>query len=300
MRKFVAEAFRLPSQKSGGQMTSATMLLMLFYLAVPAFANITVAAPQTAFQGQSFYLSLFADKPVKEANATFQERKAPFFPVGDKYKAILGTMPECKPGEYTIAVKIIKEDGSVDWQSQKIKILAKDYGKVSFYVKPAKKKAILSRPTLVQDEWAPIEKTLVVKRPERFWEGKFIKPVPGITTMDFGVREYINDKKRGYHRGHDFRAAMGTPVMAPNDGEIVYASQTQAFGGTVVIDHGQGIHTLYFHLSEFLKPVGTMLKKGDFFARTGNSGISSGPHLHWGMSVQNVRVDPMQWTREQM
>ena len=68
----------------------------------------------------------------------------------------------------------------------------------------------------------------------------------------------------------------------------------------MVVDHGQGIHTLYFHLSRFVAEVGQNVSKGAVIAFSGNSGVSSGPHLHWGMSVQNLRVDPMQWVKYEM
>jgi murein DD-endopeptidase MepM/ murein hydrolase activator NlpD len=76
---------------------------------------------------------------------------------------------------------------------------------------------------------------------------------------------------------------------------VVFADDLKAFGGTVVIDHGQGVNTLYFHLSKIGVTVGQSIKKGEAIGLTGNTGISSGPHLHWGLSVHNVRVDPNQW-----
>jgi murein DD-endopeptidase MepM/ murein hydrolase activator NlpD len=115
--------------------------------------------------------------------------------------------------------------------------------------------------------------------------------------MVFGTQEYVNRKKRGQHRGFDIAVPIGTKVKAANNGKVVFAQKLAAFGGTVVLDHGQGVHTLYFHLSRFLVDVGQAVGKGEGIALSGNSGISSGPHLHWGMSVHNLRVDPNQWTR---
>ena len=93
---------------------------------------------------------------------------------------------------------------------------------------------------------------------------------------------------------------IGTKVKAANNGKVVFAQKLSAFGGTIVIDHGQGVHTLYFHLSKFLAVVGQEVSKGTVIALSGNSGISSGPHLHWGMSVHDLRVNPLQWTKTAM
>ena len=122
-------------------------------------------------------------------------------------------------------------------------------------------------------------------------------PVNGSVSMLFGTREFVNRKPRGQHRGLDLAVPAGTEVGAANSGKVVFAQKLKAFGGTVVIDHGQGIHSLYFHLSKFLAQVGDDVTKGQLVALSGNSGISTGPHLHWGMSVHNLRVDPLQWTK---
>jgi murein DD-endopeptidase MepM/ murein hydrolase activator NlpD len=95
----------------------------------------------------------------------------------------------------------------------------------------------------------------------------------------------------------DIAAAVGTKVKAPNAGKVVFGEKLKAFGGTMVLDHGQGVHTLYFHLSKLLAEVGAKVEKGTVIALSGNTGVSSGAHLHWGMSVHNLRVDPIQWTK---
>jgi murein DD-endopeptidase MepM/ murein hydrolase activator NlpD len=166
---------------------------------------------------------------------------------------------------------------------------------VSFWLKPAKKKLFTG--DLIAREWARIEKTLLVEFERQRWRGLFTLPAKGPTSMVFGTIERVNGRRTGQHRGLDIAVPMGTKIKAPNHGRVVFAEHLKAFGGTIVLDHGQGVHTLYFHLSKFLAKVGQEVSKGDIIALSGNSGISSGPHLHWGMSVHNLRVDPGQWTR---
>jgi len=97
----------------------------------------------------------------------------------------------------------------------------------------------------------------------------------------------------------DIAVLPGSHVLAANNGKVVFAKKLKAFGGTVVVDHGQGIHTLYFHLSKFVAKAGEAVNKGQLLALSGNTGVSSGPHLHWGMSAHNLRVDPSQWVKNE-
>jgi murein DD-endopeptidase MepM/ murein hydrolase activator NlpD len=142
-----------------------------------------------------------------------------------------------------------------------------------------------------------VEKTLTKENPEKFWGKNFLRPVGGIVTMAYGTREFVNKKYSARHRGIDYRAKIGTIVRAPCSGKIVFVEHLKAFGGTMVIDHGQGVQSIFFHLSKFLAEVGTSVEKGQRVAKTGNSGISTGPHLHYGLSVNNVRVDPTLWIK---
>lgn len=254
-----------------------------------------IAAASTARQGGSFELVLASAEGVAAGQVRFLQKSISFFSAGPAQKAIVGIPCELKPGEYPITLNLTKQDGSTEERQGSVKVARTKFPTVSFWLKPAKKK-LLAR-DIIGEEWAQIEKVLVKEDPAQRWAGTFIRPVSGEVSMVFGTQEYVNRKKRGQHRGFDLAVPIGTRVKAANNGKVVFAQKLTAFGGTVVIDHGQGVHTLYFHLSKFLADVGQTVGKGDVIALSGNSGISSGPHLHWGMSVHNLRVDPNQWTR---
>ena len=271
-------------------------LILLFFIS-PLSAKTIIACRSYFYQGQTLPLKIYSDVPIKKIEATFLKNKIPFFRMSEFYRGYLSSMPEQKAGVYTLYTKIYCQNGQTKTLKKQIRLRPKWYPRVSFWVKPSKKK--LMRKDIIAEEWAQIEKSFT-NNPHKLWKGRFIRPVPGITTMAYGVREYVNNKPSGRHRGNDFRAKIGTPVKSANYGRIVFTKHLEAFGGCVVIDHGLGVHSLFLHLSKFLKPVGTELKKGEVFALTGNSGISSGPHLHWGLSVSDVRIDPMQWIRYRM
>jgi hypothetical protein len=268
-----------------------TALLILTGLA----GALTVNPATTAQQGRSFELTFSSLEGVSRGQAVFLDHRVSFYPAANGFKAIIGVPCELKPGKYPLTLNLTKRNGVTVHRAGTVKVARTKFPSVSFWIKPAKKKILTS--DIVGHEWALIEKVLIKEEPTQSWTGRFIRPVSGEVSMVFGTQEYVNRKKRGQHRGFDIAVPIGTKVAAANNGTVVFARKLTAFGGTIVIDHGQGVHTLYFHLSKFLAEVGQAVNKGDVIALSGNSGISSGPHLHWGMSVHNLRVDADQWTK---
>jgi len=132
----------------------------------------------------------------------------------------------------------------------------------------------------------------------RYWEDHFIEPVPGCMVSPFGVLRYRNHKPTGdYHGGVDLRAADGTPVRAAADGRVKFAQLITVLGNTVGLDHGQGVETIYMHMSKLAVEPGAMVKQGDVVGYVGTTGRSSGPHLHWTLYVNSVQVNPAQWVK---
>ena len=131
---------------------------------------------------------------------------------------------------------------------------------------------------------------------KRLWYGSFNKPLASDTTSDFGTRRLFNGQHRSYHRGTDFRAAIGTPVYVSNSGVVRLAENLFYSGNIVIVDHGMGIFTTYAHLSEIQVTAGNRIERGHQIGLSGASGRVSGPHLHWGVRVNGVYVDPLQFT----
>lgn len=131
--------------------------------------------------------------------------------------------------------------------------------------------------------------------PERLWDGKFRLPLKGVTTGgNFGRRRVLNGEARSPHAGVDFPAAAGTPVFASQSGRVVLAEELYFSGNTVVIDHGFGIYTLYCHLSKIGTAAGDNVEAGDEIGKVGATGRVTGPHLHWGLTIQHARVNGTQ------
>ena len=195
------------------------------------------------------------------------------------------------PGRYSV---VIKRPPSTFKKEIELKIVKKDYG-VRRLTLP-KKMVDLDQKTLkrVKKE-SKIMKALWGASPSvPLWRGSFLKPVPGEVKGAFGRRSVINNQPRSPHSGIDLRGKRGTPVKGINHGRVVLRGNHFFTGLTVVIDHGGGIQSMYFHLDKIMVQQDRIIKKGDVIGLVGSTGRSTGPHLHWGIRINNARIDPME------
>jgi murein DD-endopeptidase MepM/ murein hydrolase activator NlpD len=119
-----------------------------------------------------------------------------------------------------------------------------------------------------------------------------IPPTTGWISSGFGYRISPFSGRREMHKGIDLVAPKGAPVAATAEGVVIFAGKKGLLGNTVVVDHGQGISTRYAHCSKLMKKCGEAVRRGDIIARVGNTGRSTGPHLHYEVRVSNIQVNP--------
>lgn len=130
----------------------------------------------------------------------------------------------------------------------------------------------------------------------RYWEEPLVAPIPGCMTSLFGVQRLHNGKPTGdYHGGLDLRGPAGQPIHAVASGVVKIARPLQLHGGTVGIDHGQGLQSMYMHMSKIAATEGATVQQGDVIGYVGSTGRSTAPHLHWSLYVYGVPVNPRQW-----
>ena len=133
----------------------------------------------------------------------------------------------------------------------------------------------------------------LVDRKDRLDHTPSIMPSHGYYSSGFGMRRHPFTGKRCMHRGADFAAPTGTPIIASADGRVASIKYNRDFGKTLIIDHGYGIRTVYCHLSKAEVKAGQEVKRGDTIALMGNSGLSTGPHLHYEVHLDGKAANPM-------
>jgi murein DD-endopeptidase MepM/ murein hydrolase activator NlpD len=288
-------------------------LLSAFALSTSAWAEIQFTPyPNPVPQGKCQVIQVINDSGyIKnvEANVDLplvnsdepdedQTYPIPFYAWGFKWRGIVPIPLTAKPDTYTMNLKVTDGNNQVTEHSITIQVIAGKFKTVSFNL-PAKKHAIL-KSGKVNDEWPEIEQLLKTETPDQLYTSRFKLPIKGWLSMPFGVREIVNGKKRSQHTGNDFGSAAvyKALIRASNSGKVVIARPFEVFGNTVVIDHGQGIYSLYYHLSKIAVTEGQDIIQGQILGNMGTTGISTSPHLHYGFSVHNVRVDGLQWIND--
>lgn len=256
----------------------------------------------TASQGSLLLAELSSDAPLQSVHAKWGTEEIPFWqkatpvsaapktqhwrtllavdldkPVGD-YPVDVSTLPAAEPicqlTVHVIAGKFATENLQVD----------------NKFVAPDPEQA--ARAKVEQQKLREIYATV---SPLKLWEGRFRVPLDGVTKgANFGRRRVLNGKPGSPHSGVDLAATTGTPVHASQTGRVVLAEPLFFAGNTVIIDHGLGIYTLYCHLSEIDAKVGDKIAVGVVLGKVGATGRVTGPHLHWGLSVDRSRVNALQ------
>jgi len=146
----------------------------------------------------------------------------------------------------------------------------------------------------ISKEYAEAMKIYATVTPQSYITKPFILPLHSKITSDFGKARVYNGSLKGYHSGTDFRAKVGTAIVASNDAEVALVKKRFYSGGTVLLNHGEGIYTCYFHMSKFQVKKGDLVKRGDILGLSGKSGRVTGPHLHFSARINGVQVDPLQ------
>ena len=220
----------------------------------------------------------------------------PFYPAGtNSFAAIIGADVDAKPGLSKLVLKASNRAGASVDRVIPFKVKARAFRTESFNVPPGFDEVSPETVEEIRREQAAFARAFEVSAPERLWEAPFERPVPQeASASSFGSRRVINGTPRAPHSGTDMSAPMGTEVLAANHGRVVLVGNFFFAGGSIVLDHGGGLFTMYFHLSEFKVDEGALVRRGDVIALSGSSGRVTGPHLHWGARLLNARIDPLQ------
>ncbi|MDP9339248.1 MAG: M23 family metallopeptidase [Acidobacteriota bacterium] len=265
--------------------------------------QMRLSAP-LASQGSVLVVEVRSAKSVGEITGTWMERSV-YFWKSDLLtlqrrgavveRALVGVDLEKAPGTYKLTTAATLENGEHAVCSTSLTIRAGKFATERLtvekqFVEPNEQQA--ARAVAEQQKLRLLFDHV---SPQKLWKGDFQFPLKGVTKgTNFGKRRILNGQPRSPHTGADFPVLTGTPVYATQSGHVALAEELYFSGNTVIIDHGLGVYSLYGHLSAFEVAVGDDVKAGAVIGKVGSTGRATGPHLHWGVTVNKARINPVQ------
>jgi murein DD-endopeptidase MepM/ murein hydrolase activator NlpD len=243
--------------------------------------------------GEVVLLKLDSELPLTSAEARFLDRTFPLFEERpDRWFGLVGIDLEAKPGRAALRV-VGQGSGATVQNTVTLIVQPKDFPVRRLQVEDRYVSPPPEVQARIEEEARLVASIFARQEPQRWWEGSFLKPVPGPALSSFGKRSVFNGRPRSPHSGTDFKAAAGTPVQAPNGGRVALARELYFAGNTVILDHGGGLYSYFAHLSKFAVAEGQDVRRGEVVGAVGATGRVTGPHLHWTARLCGTRVDPV-------
>jgi len=264
--------------------------------------TLHLSAPDPT-QGSLLLLELRSSmQAVAEIKATWDNREIPFWQEPkpneqspDVWHALLGVDLELKPENYSLTLTAKTESAEEIPCSATINVKEGKFATESLKVAPNFVEPNPEQLARAEAERQRLRAIFATITPERLWDGSFHYPLAGITSGgNFGKRRILNGKAGSPHGGVDFPAPAGTPVYAAQRGRVVLAEPLYFSGNTVVLDHGLGLYTFYAHFESISVQSGDLVDTGALLGKVGATGRVTGPHLHWGATVNRARTNPLQ------
>ncbi|HWZ86854.1 MAG TPA: M23 family metallopeptidase [Thermoanaerobaculia bacterium] len=251
--------------------------------------------PGPAKQGALFAVTLESDVSLAHAVAawgghdTAMERDGG----GRVFRALLGIDFESPTGARTIEFDVEGLCGDRHSASRVARVVSGKFPIQKLKVAPEYVEPPVSELDRIREDHEKVGRVWASGDPERRWTGPFRLPVDAPPRDNFGSRRVLNGTPKSSHEGMDLAAAAGQPVTAPGPARVALADNLYFSGGTVILDHGAGLFTLYFHLSRIDVTADQVVGGGQLLGAVGATGRATGPHLHWGARVNRARVNPL-------
>jgi murein DD-endopeptidase MepM/ murein hydrolase activator NlpD len=250
--------------------------------------------PARIVNGSPVVIRITTPKPVSEVTGTWLGHTLAFsFDRPTKtWIALAGASLETKPGSYPMDLQAKTSAGQPILFTKQIPVQRQRYPRVVLKVPERYTAPSTDDQREIEQDKKTKEGAFKTLSPDRDWSGSFAPPVTAQVSELFGVQRVFNGSVKATHQGLDFRVPAGTYVAAANSGKVVLARPLFFEGNCIVIDHGQGLLTLYLHLSKFLVNEGDEVKKGQQIGLSGGTGRATGPHLHLAVRWQGEYLNP--------
>jgi murein DD-endopeptidase MepM/ murein hydrolase activator NlpD len=268
--------------------------ILILVLCLPPFVHAQQRAVQPeitvdpAVPGPGDLMVVSVKNEAGPVKGTFNGKKIYFNPSNGSFKAIVAIDYFTEPGTYDLDIAM---KGVV--RKETVEVVKKEY-EVQHLTLPRNMVELSPRDEARAEREQRRLAAIWPKETHRSWKGDFINPLNGDIITPFGVRRLINDIPKSPHTGVDVRGKEGEKIIAPNNAVVALIDNQFFSGKSLVLNHGQGIYTMFFHLSKVLVKRGQVVKKGQAIALVGETGRATGPHLHWGVRIQGARVDPLE------
>ncbi len=265
------------------------------YVDLPGEWTAIRIEPESAKQGDT--ITIFVENLLDGMPAGhFAEQILTFAPYAGGYVALVGVDAFLPAGRYPIE---IGGHGERPWYPFEQEITVVDSGFPDQNISVPQELDALLEPAVRANEDAFLSTIYKSYSEEKQWNGQFQVPVTDtlITAPYGGGRSYNEGPISIYHTGTDFNGDIGTSILAAADGMVIFNDYLDLRGNTVIVDHGWGVMSGYYHLSESFVKTGQKVEAGQAIGAGGNTGLSTGPHLHWELRIMDVPVDGMRWTQ---
>jgi murein DD-endopeptidase MepM/ murein hydrolase activator NlpD len=254
-------------------------------------------------QGRTLHIQFQTNKEIEAAQVSalankyncFQEAKNSLI-----YECFVPISCEENPNEHLFSVEIADKVGNTITLDNKFQVVLYPFKKETLHVSAEKLQEEREKGDAQQTLEDALAEITKASPHEKLWHGAFCMPIdnPRIT-CEYGTIRTTQERGRYLHRALDLINAPRSVVWATQDGVVAHMGRYVNSGNTVVVDHGCGILSLFFHLDNFAKiEVGQHIAKGNPLGIIGKTGYATGCHLHWEMRVNNAQIDPLQWTKQ--
>ena len=271
-------------------------ILLTISLCAHPFIKIDVSN-DTPLQGEAIWITLNTTKKVTSGTVSLNGKAFKLFahPRNSfKYLTCVGISRYTKPANQQLKFNLNFTDKTAYQTHHNITIKSANFKKEHITLKPKKYKLSQNKPKIKSEGSILSKKFKTITQSKKF-NGPFLWPVNGRISSPFGNQRIYNNKPSWSHSGTDISAKKGTPIMATESGTVIFAKKLKVHGNTIMINHGWGIVSVYNHCDQLNVKETDKVKKGDIIGTVGSTGIATGDHLHFGISIQNIRVDPNHW-----
>jgi murein DD-endopeptidase MepM/ murein hydrolase activator NlpD len=244
------------------------------------------------YQAGAILVSLVG--PAVSGQVTFLGRQYTLNQGSQSIYTFVGVSADDPPGHFPLRVDFALANGTRGSLTEVLVVLPTEWTVEEIEFDEAQQE--LLAPAVVNAENIALARAYSGRTPQKLWDGPWQMPVLGAVTARFGEQRSINGAPAsGHHSGTDIATAEGTPVVATNSGVVVLARELRIRGNMVIIDHGGGVFSGYAHLSSITVTEGQPVSGGETIGAVGNTGLSTGAHLHWEMAVNGVLVDALRF-----